>query len=315
MFRSEPWAYALDDLPGVSSHDACMDIRTLACTALSKRMMTPPEAKMANVDNYSAWRDESLVDSWRHFSDSELTGKDVLDFGCGAGQLAFFFASKKLAQSIIGVDIDTAALDRAHRTLSEHPEFADTLQFVEGDVSGIPVPDCSVDVITAFDCLEHVMDPEAILAEWARVLRPGGRVLIEWFPYKGPWGPHMEALIPVPWAHVLFGEKAMFRAAATIYDDPDFVPRHWDLEADGSKRPNKWKQWESFEEQGYINRLDLPTFRKQVAKSGLRFDRLDLSGFGDTGAKKAIGDALMALPVLGEYATSYTVIALEKPAQ
>lgn len=274
--------------------------------------MTPPDSKMADIEAYAEWRDASLTSSWRHFSDEELRGKDVLDFGCGQGQLAFLFASKGLAKSITGVDIDLAALDRAKAELVQHPQFADTLRFVAGDVTGLPLDDASVDLITAFDCMEHVMEPGAILADWARVLRPGGRVLLEWFPFKGPWGPHMEALIPVPWAHLVFGEKAMFRTAAAIYDDPGFVPRHWDLQPDGTKKPNKWTQWESFAEQGYVNGLDIATFRKLTSAAGFRIDRLDRSGFGHSGAKKAIGQALMALPGLGEYVTSFAVIALEK---
>ncbi len=275
--------------------------------------MSPPEAKMADVNDYADWRDQSLVSSWRHFSDEELRGRDVLDFGCGAGQLAFLFASKGIARSITGVDIDTAALARAQETLTGHPEYSPVLRFIEGDIAGLPLDDESVDLITAFDCMEHVMEPGAILQDWARVLRPGGRVLLEWFPFKGPWGPHMEALIPVPWAHVIFGEKAMFRTAAAIYDDPDFVPRHWDLDQQGAKKPNKWTQWESFSEQAYVNELDISTFRALSAKAGLTVDRLEKSGFGQSGAKKLVGDLLMAIPALGEYATSYTVIALEKP--
>ncbi len=290
-----------------------MDIRTKACTALSRRLMSPPDNKMADIEAYASWRDAALTSSWRHFSDAELAGKDVLDFGCGEGQLALLFAAKGLARSITGVDIDTAALGRAEAALDKHPEFAATLRFVEGNVAGLPLADASVDLITAFDCMEHVMAPGAILQDWARVLRPGGRVLIEWFPYKGPWGPHMEALIPVPWAHFLFGQKAMFRAAAAIYDDPGFVPRHWDLLPDGRKKPNKWTQWDSFAQQAYINQLDIATFRKLVAAAGLTIERLDRSGFGHAGAKKLVGNALMAIPGLGEYATSYAVIALEKP--
>ena len=203
--------------------------------------MRAPDERTAEPDSYFGWRDEALVGSWRHFSDDELTGKDVLDFGCGAGPLAFLLISKGLAKSITGVDLYAHDLERARRTLARHPEYGEVLRFIQGDAERIPVPDESADLITAFDCLEHVMEPAPILAEWERVLRPGGRVLIEWFPFKGPWGPHMEALIPVPWAHVIFGEKAMFGAAAAIYDDPNFVPRHWDLDANGVKKPNKWK--------------------------------------------------------------------------
>jgi ubiquinone/menaquinone biosynthesis C-methylase UbiE len=291
-----------------------MDIRTRACIAIARALMRPPEAKMAEIGTYAQWRDSALTESWRHFSDEELRGRDVLDFGCGAGQLAFLFAAKGLARSITGVDIDTAVLGRAKAELAARPEWHASLRFIEGDVAGLPLGDESVDLITAFDCMEHVMEPGAIMADWARVLRPGGRVLIEWFPFKGPWGPHMEALIPVPWAHVLFGEKAMFRAAAAIYDDPAFVPRHWDLAEDGSRKPNKWTQWDSFAEQGYVNQLDTATFRRLADAAGLRIMRFERSGFGRSGAGKLIGDALMAVPGLGDYATSFTVIALEKPA-
>ena len=291
-----------------------MDIRTRACLALSRKMMAPPEEKMADHSAYGEWRDASLVSSWKHFADSEIAGRDVLDFGCGDGQLAFFLAQKNLANSITGVDIDLPAIARAKARLADHPEMSDTLRFLEGDERGLPVPDASVDVVTAFDCMEHVMQPEPILADWQRVLRPGGRVLIEWFPFKGPWGPHMEALVPVPWAHVVFGQRAMFRTAEAIYDDPRFVPRHWDLDEKGQKKPNKWKQWERFDEQAYVNELDIASFRRMVKDAGLTVARLDRYGFGKGGVKKAIGDALMAIPVLGEYATSYTIVALEKPA-
>ena len=277
-------------------------------------MMAPPSDTVLAIDAYADWREESLVASWRHFSDDELAGKDVLDFGCGGGHLAFLFASKGLASSIIGVDIDIEALNRARASLAEQPQYADTLSFIEGGIEQLSLADESIDLITAFDCLEHVMEPEAILRDWARVLRPGGRILIEWFPFQGPWGPHMEALVPLPWAHVIFGEKAMFSTAAAIYDDPAFVPRHWDLDESGAKKPNKWKQWNTFEEQAYVNQMSIGKFRELVAKTGLTIDRFDRSGFGNAGVKKAFGDAMMALPGVGEYATSYAVIALEKPS-
>ena len=101
--------------------------------------------------------------------------------------------------------------------------------------------------------------------------------------------------------------------AAAAARKSGFVPRHWDLLPDGRKKPNKWTQWDSFAGQAYINQLDIATFRKLVAAAGLTVERLDRSGFGHAGAKKLVGNALMAIPGLGEYATSYAVIALEKP--
>lgn len=144
------------------------------------------------------------------------------------------------------------------------------------------------------------------------MLRPGGKCLLEWFPFKGPWGPHMESLIPVPWAHVLFGEEAMFRAAERIYDSPFFMPRHWDLDEAGNKKPNKWRQWSSFREQGYVNELDVKTFRRLVGSAGLAISRLDIRSFSGSLPRRAIGRGLSMLPVVGEYFVSYTAIELTK---
>lgn len=184
------------------------------------------------------------------------------------------------------------------------------IDFVVGEHEKIPVPDASIDTLLAFDCLEHVMSLESILGEWHRVLREGGRCLIEWFPFKGPWGPHMETLIPVPWAHVVFGERAMFRAAEMIYDLPEFVPRHWDLDEYGRKKPNKWRAWSSFSEQGYINELDVSGFTHLANNAGFEIARLESHSFSGSRLRRTLGRALMNIPHVGEYFISHTIMEL-----
>ena len=159
------------------------------------------------------------------------------------------------------------------------------------------------------------MSPAPILRDWYRILRPGGRCLIEWFPYKGPWGPHMEALIPIPWAHIIFGERAMFRAAEMIYDLPEFIPRHWDLDEDGNKKPNKWRAWSSFDEQGYINKLDISKFQNMAHDAGFQIARHETHSFGGSNIRKAIGHMFMGMPVVGEYFMSYITIELQRPSE
>jgi len=123
----------------------------------------------------------------------------------------------------------------------------------------------------------------------------------------------MEALIPLPWAHVILGERAMFRAASMIYDLPEFIPRHWDLVEHGNKKPNKWRFWSSFEEQGYINKLDVPTFRSLAHDAGFHISRLDRHSFGGSPMRQAIGRGLMCMPIIGKYFTSFYVIELLRP--
>ena len=211
-----------------------MSFRAKLCYEISRHLMRPPASRNTTRQSYQAWRSDSLSASWRSFSDADMKGKDVLDFGCGTGELSFYLAERVHPRSIIGIDLSTQAIECAKAVRGS---FLCPVDFRVGAREGIPVPSGSIDTVVAFDCLEHVMEPSAIFSEWYRILRPGGKCLIEWFPYKGPWGPHMESLIPIPWAHIIFGEEAMFRAAERIYDHPDFVPRHWDVDENGAKKP------------------------------------------------------------------------------
>jgi len=293
---------------------AKMDIRTKVCFSLSKKLMPPPAQRTVNYDAYGDWRGTSLTKSFDVFSNSSVKGKYVLDFGCGDGHLSLFLAKEKQPARILGVDISVPAINRAKESLNKTiiPKGA-SIDFVLGSTDGLPVPKNSIDTLLAFDCLEHVMSPTEILNEWYRVLRPEGRCLIEWFPYKGPWGPHMEALIPVPWAHVFFGENAMFRAAEAIYDLPEFIPRHWDLDENGKKKANKWRAWSSFREQGYINKLGLQEFRRIATDAGFKVDRFEKHSFGGSFFRRNAGKLLMSLPLIGEYFVSYVIIELVKP--
>src|SRR5262245_45474120 len=119
-----------------------MDIRTWACIALSRRMMAPPEKRAVDYKQYEDWRHRSLSASWRAFSDSYITGKDVLDFGCGDGQLSLFLSKEKNPRRIIGVDMVEAAIARARQSLSKAgvPQQVN-VEFRVGSAESIPLED------------------------------------------------------------------------------------------------------------------------------------------------------------------------------
>jgi ubiquinone/menaquinone biosynthesis C-methylase UbiE len=290
-------------------------LRTELCYYLSRLRLAQPAPAEAVVDiDYHRWRLKSLSKSWLRFDDGLVRGKHVLDFGCGAGQLSLFLSATREPASITGIDVDLEALSRAKAALAQaKPDDVTNCRFIDGHVDGLPFGDGAIETILAFDCLEHVMRPESIMAEFARVLAPGGTVVIEWFPFRGPWGPHMDSLIPLPWAHVLFGERAMFAAAARIYDHPQFKARYWDRDETGNKRPNKWRQWSSFRQQGYVNQLTMPQFKRLVQASGFEFFRCDLFGIGGAqGPIAKLGRAVTKVPFVGEWLTSYALIELRK---
>lgn len=284
-----------------------LGLRARLLYELAQRRLQPPAARAGGADEYIDWRSEALAHSWQHFDDSLVRGKDVLDFGSGKGNLTFFLAGRG-ARSVTGVEMHAPSVEqcRARVGTLDLPEGVE-VRFEVGQVTRIPVADACADVLCAFDVVEHVMDPDAIAAEWARVLRPGGKVLIDWCPWRSPWAPHMESLVPVPWAHIVFGEQALFRTAERIYDNPAYSPRTWDFDDAGQRLPNKWQQWSSFREQGYINQLNVEPFKALVRRRGFEVTRFEHITFGSLPARAVVAPLLMRVPVLNELLSSYVI--------
>jgi 2-polyprenyl-6-hydroxyphenyl methylase/3-demethylubiquinone-9 3-methyltransferase len=96
------------------------------------------------------------------------TGAVLVDVGCGAGLLAPHLAGKGYRH--VGVDVTRSALEQA-RTHGVEP--------LTGDAAALPLADATADVVVAGEILEHVVDLPATVAEICRVLRPGGRLVVD----------------------------------------------------------------------------------------------------------------------------------------
>jgi GrpB-like predicted nucleotidyltransferase (UPF0157 family)/SAM-dependent methyltransferase len=97
----------------------------------------------------------------------EVEGLSVLDVGCAAGHLSALLAGR--GADVLGVDASAGMVEVARR------KFRDVARFEVVDVSGpLPLPDGSIDVITASLVLHYLKDWGPTLAEFRRVLRPGG---------------------------------------------------------------------------------------------------------------------------------------------
>tara|TARA_B100001750_G_scaffold195424_1_gene167168 strand:+ start:3433 stop:4401 length:969 start_codon:yes stop_codon:yes gene_type:complete len=95
---------------------------------------------------------------------------DVLDVGCGDGWSASLFAPR--SRSYVGVDRSERVLEAAER---RGPAGA---RFVHADMERLPFEADTFDTALLFHVLPHAADPAVALTEAARVLRPGGRVVI-----------------------------------------------------------------------------------------------------------------------------------------
>jgi 2-polyprenyl-6-hydroxyphenyl methylase / 3-demethylubiquinone-9 3-methyltransferase len=98
----------------------------------------------------------------------------VLDIGCGGGLLAEEFA--RLGCAVVGVDPSDQSLAAA-RTHAANERLAIDYQCATGEA--LPFADRSFDVAYCCDVLEHVNDLDRVIAETARVLKPGGTYLYD----------------------------------------------------------------------------------------------------------------------------------------
>ena len=102
-------------------------------------------------------------------------GAEVLDFGCATGWLSLALAN--VGCKVIGVDIAPSALRLADALCAKRGVRAGgEVRFAAYDGQRLPLENSSVDRIVCFDAFHHVKNQRATLCEFARVLRPGGRI-------------------------------------------------------------------------------------------------------------------------------------------
>ncbi|HTF56883.1 MAG TPA: class I SAM-dependent methyltransferase [Planctomycetota bacterium] len=126
-------------------------------------------------------------DAWVAAQASRIPeGRRILDVGAGPGRYRHLFAHGEYRAHDFG---------REPGTIGQYTKLD-----YESDITAIPVPDGSFDAILCTEVLEHVPDPVRALREMARILRPGGRVILtaplgsflhqEPFHFYGGYTPH-----------------------------------------------------------------------------------------------------------------------------
>ena len=109
---------------------------------------------------------------------------DVADLGCGEGYLTIETA--RWARHVTAVDRSTGVLARA-KALAARRKCAN-ITWKKGELEQLPIDTQSVDVALLSQALHHAADPTAAVDEAARILRPGGRLLIlDLRPHDETW--------------------------------------------------------------------------------------------------------------------------------
>jgi len=101
-------------------------------------------------------------------------GEEVLDCACGTGDLTLAFA-RTGAKRVVGTDFTQEMLDIAGTKLADQ---SGRVTFQQADAMNLPFDDESFDIVSIAFGIRNVADPTRAIAEFHRVLRPGGRVVV-----------------------------------------------------------------------------------------------------------------------------------------
>lgn len=143
------------------------------------------------AENYDVMNDlmsMGLHRLWKHFTIQVAgvrTGDRVLDVAGGTGDLSLAFAKKVGPKGAVWLtDINQAMLSRGRDRLVDHGY---TLPVARCDAEKLPFPDGYFDCVTVAFGLRNMTHKDAALKEMARVLKPGGRLLV--LEFSRVWAP------------------------------------------------------------------------------------------------------------------------------
>ena len=260
--------------------------------------------------DYKDWRRRKLQMQWERDFRSELVrNKDVLDFGCGGGALSFVLVDLG-ARSVIGLDLMEESIDLARSQLKGEPiEFR-----VANNDYEIDLENHSVDVITCFDVLEHVMRIDDIVREWKRVLRPDGRILISWQPWFHPYAHHLQGYIPLPWVHLLLNSRERIEVCAKIVDEPGVKVSFWDRDSDG-RRINRFREALTDydpERKTFLNHLTMLEFERLISRVGLLVESRVFTPFQGPLPVRLVSRFVSAVPFIREFSIANVAYQLTR---
>ena len=153
----------------------------------------------------------------------------MLDVATGTGAVAEQLVLRRRC-AVTGIDQSADMLAAAHERLDERG-LLQRVRLMEGEAERLPFEDEIFDGLTVSYLLRYVDDPAAVLAELARVVRPGGTIaslefgVPPWAPARAAWSVYTGAVLPI--AGFVVGGPAWWGAGRFLHQSiPDFYARH-----------------------------------------------------------------------------------------
>ncbi len=158
----------------------------------------------------------SLVKNEYNNFDTLVSGRRVIDFGCGMG-----YQSIALAQeydcTVVAIDSNSKTLDAAIENANPYNIPHSRLSFVD------KISDSMLnkfDIVISQNSFEHFSNPSEVLYEMRSLLNETGKILVTFGPpWLAPRGSHMQFFCKVPWINVIFSEQTVMNVRSRFRND------------------------------------------------------------------------------------------------
>jgi SAM-dependent methyltransferase len=214
---------------------------------------------------------------WDHYEDApgqiedfcvpsgvRLKGRDIADVGCGDGIMALGLHARVQPQRLVGMDINPVdtelLLERAQR-YGVGDDLPASLSFVRSEPEHLPAEDDSFDLVYTWSAFEHVREPVALLTEVARVLRPGGTLMLQLWPFfYSERGSHLWDWFPDPHHHLVDPPDALIATARA-----------------SGVHSEEWTEY-MLDEFRLLNRITIDDLHRSVLAAGMEVRKVELLG-------------------------------------
>lgn len=188
-------------------------------------------------------------------------GARVLDVGCGNGAPALQLAQAREVE-VLGISVSERQVARGNEG-AQAAGLADRVSFEQIDAMHLPFPDASFDHAWALESMLHMPDKGQVLAEMARVVRPGGRVVLADMTFQ--------ELAPEQQSEVTVSDHTVYAALATLEEYEKHISAAGlvtqdvtDVTKETSRNYQEYVDWMTANRDRYVDILGVEGFQMFV---------------------------------------------------